>query len=259
MVETMFKYKTNAITEKEIKVGEIPCSVFTPDVNDAKSLPTIFYYHGWSSNRARQRFIGAVFASFGYLTILPDAINHGERGRFDNYNKALYKYFLPTIMQNLSEFSSLKDYALKNLNADKNRLAVSGHSMGGYTSAGIFTHNSDLKTAVIFNGACDWQNAILETERRHKTEHIELSENEKNTDPATNIKKIINRPLFLLHGLKDTLVPFEVQKSFYEKLLPQYTDKTKLKFMEVERMNHYISVQMFNEALIWLSKNLSTK
>lgn len=253
----MFKYKTNAITEKEIRVDEIPCSVFIPEYSETKSLPTIFYYHGWSSNRAKQKFIGSVFAAFGYLTILPDAINHGERGALADYNEALYENFLPTVMQNLAEFSSLKNYAIKNLNADKNRLAVSGHSMGGYTSAGIFAHNSELKTAVIFNGACDWQNAILETERRYNSKHIELNETEKKTDPANNIEKIINRPLFILHGLKDTLVPFEVQKTFYEKLLPQYNDKNKLKFMEVERMNHYISVQMFNEALIWLSENLS--
>lgn len=68
-------------------------------------------------------------------------------------------------MQNLAEFSVLKDYAVKNCNADKNRLAVSGHSMGGFTTAGIFTHNPSIKTAVVFNGACDWQNAILQIEK----------------------------------------------------------------------------------------------
>lgn len=83
-------------------------------------------------------------------------------------------------MQNLAEFSVLKDYAVKNCNADKNRIAVSGHSMGGFTTAGIFTHNPSVKTAVVFNGACDWQNAILQIEKEYDEAHIEFNEATKN-------------------------------------------------------------------------------
>lgn len=256
---TLFEYKPDRIVERRIRIGTIPCCVFTPQAQNrepGQKLPTLFYYHGWSSNKHKQRFIASIFASFGYQVLLPDAIYHGERGALENYETALYDYFMSTVMQNLAEFQTLEHYALTELSADEKRLAVSGHSMGGYTAAGIFTHNPELKTAVVFNGAFDWQNAIQETEKRYGTDHIELSAAEKNTDPACNLEKLIDRPLFMLHGEKDALVPFEVQKAFFEKLQLRYRDKSRIRFMAVERMNHYISVQMLNEALIWLSTNV---
>lgn len=252
----MFTYEINSIIETKTMVGDIPCSIFQPKTKTQENFPFVIYYHGWSSCRANQRFIAAVLASFGYLVLLPDAINHGERGLFENYNEAIYKNFMPTIMQNLAEFQMLKNYAIENLNVDKNRIAVSGHSMGGYTAAGIFTHNAEVKTTVVFNGAFDWQNAIAETEKRYNEKHIELSQTEKKADPACNIEKIIDRPVFILHGNKDTLVPFEVQETFYQKIRERYADKTKIKFTEVDRMNHYISVKMFDAAIIWLSNVL---
>lgn len=255
----MFEYTTGTISEKAITIAGIPCCVFTPKgvhSSPQAKLPTIFYYHGWSSSKNRQRFIGSVLAAFGFQTILPDAINHGEREAFDDYSAAGYGHFIPTIMQNLREFQPLKEYALNELSADENRLAVSGHSMGGFTAAGIFTHNLELKTAVIFNGAFAWQNAINENEKRYHTAHIELSSTEKKADPANNLDKLQNRPIFLLHGEKDSLVPFEVQKAFYETAQARYSDKNAIRFMPVARMDHYISVQMLNEAIIWLSQKL---
>lgn len=255
----MFQYKTYPITETQISIENIPCSFFAPQLEHNErntKVPLIIYYHGWSSCRVNQRFIGAVLSSFGYLVLLPDALYHGERGHFENYEKALYEYFLPTVMQNLADFHTLKDYMLENYNADKERIAVAGHSMGGYSSAGIFTHNGEVKTAVVFNGAFDWQNAILETGRRYRMPVISFDKAEKSADPACNREKIIDRPIFILHGKKDTFVPFEVQKQFYQQIREQYRNKDLIKFMSVERMNHYISVQMFNEAIMWFSKHL---
>lgn len=252
----MFSYNINPIFENQVNIKKIPCSVFTPQIKDNKNFPLLIYYHGWSSSRKKQRFIGAIFASLGYVVILPDAINHGDRQTFKDYDKNLKDYFMQTIMQNLFEFQTLKNYAVKNLNVDKNRIAIAGHSMGGYSVAGIFTHNPEIKAAVVFNGAFDWQNAIAETENRYKAEHIELNFEEKKADPACNIEKILNRPIFILHGKKDSLVPFETQEQFFKIAQQKYSDKQKIKLVAVERMDHYISIQMLNEAIIWLSKTL---
>ncbi len=246
------------IIEEKLNIEEIPVLRFYPsEYSEFKApFPTVFYYHGWSSEKNKQKFIGSILADLGYQVILPDAVNHGERGSFANYNKALNKFFLPTIMQNLKEFPLIKDYVIKNCSAEENSLAVSGHSMGGYTTAGIFAHNPSLKTAVVFNGACDWQNAILQIEKDYDALHIDFDEPTKQADPVENIEQIINRPLFLLHGIKDSLVSYKVQKQFYDKILPLYDDKSKIKLMSIERMNHYISIQMLEEAVIWFDKEL---
>ncbi len=254
----MNKYKNRNVIEENLKIESIPCLRFCPASESGfkSPFPTVIYYHGWSSEKNKQKFIGYVFASLGYQVILPDAINHGERNKFDDYDKALNKNFLPTIMKNLEEFPAIQNYAIENCSADKNKIAVAGHSMGGFTTAGIFAHNESVKTAIVFNGACDWQNAVLQIEKDYDEAHIEFDDQTKKADPAQNISKIADRPLFLLHGMKDSLVSYKIQKQFYDSLLPLYKNKENLRLMSVERMNHYISVQMLDEAILWLEKHL---
>ncbi|QEJ96070.1 prolyl oligopeptidase family serine peptidase [Treponema phagedenis] len=251
-------YTNQNIIEEKIVINGIPCLRFYPSETSgfAQPFPSIIYYHGWSSEKNKQRILGYVFANLGYQILVADAMHHGERDRFKNYDETLNNFFLPTIMQNLAEFPILQKYLIDNCKADKNRIAVAGHSMGGYTTAGIFTHNHTVKTALVFNGACNWQGAVRETEEKYKDRgvHIVFDAAARQADPANNIEKIINRPLFLLHGMSDSFVSYKVQKQFYDTLQPKYADTSKIKLMSIERMDHYISIQMLDEAIDWLQK-----
>jgi Dipeptidyl aminopeptidases/acylaminoacyl-peptidases len=88
--------------------------------------------------------------------ILPDSLYHGERGSID-YEKEVYEgVFWKIVLKNIEEYDIIKDFAIDKLNANPNRMAVMGHSMGGFTSSGIFSKDVDLKTAIIVNGSCDY-------------------------------------------------------------------------------------------------------
>ena len=70
--------KSNYIIEEKVKLKEIPAIIFRP--RDAKEpIPTVVFYHGWSSNKETQRMRGFILASVGYQVVIPDAIYHGER------------------------------------------------------------------------------------------------------------------------------------------------------------------------------------
>lgn len=257
----MNNYNNQNAIEEKLNINGIPCLRFYPALSDDSQspFPTIIYYHGWSSCKDKQRIIAYIFATLGYQVLMPDALYHGERSTFKDYDAVLGKFILPVIMQNIKEFPILRNYIIDCCHADKNRIAVAGHSMGGYTSAGIFTHNSDVKTAVVFNGACDWQNTMLQLEKNYKGLHIDFDESAQKADPGKNIHKIIDRPIFLLHGINDAIVPYNTQKRFYDKIRPMYKNKSKIRFMGVERMNHYISVQMLDEAINWLYTEMTDK
>ncbi len=246
------------IIEERLEIEGIPVLRIYPSKYSEFKAPfaSIVYYHGWSSDKNRQKFIGQIFANSGYQVILPDAIHHGERDKFENYNETMSEYCLPTIMQNLKEFPIIQNYLIKNCSADKNRIAVSGHSMGAFSSAGIFAHNPMVKTAVIFNGSCDWKSSFTQMEKDYDGFHIQFDKESEQADPINNIESIANRPIFLLHGMKDSIVSYKAQKQFYDKIFPLYKDKSKIKLMSVDRMNHYISIQMLNEAIEWLNTEL---
>ncbi len=74
---------------------------------------------------------------------------------------------------------SIIEELISKYNADPNRIGVMGNSMGGFTAAGVFTHNPRIKVLVVLNGSCCWESAnrifkkilkIITTEEQKQTE-----------------------------------------------------------------------------------------
>ncbi len=77
--------KSNYILEEQISIGKIPAILFRPR-ESRELIPTIIFYHGWSSDKETQRIRGFILSSVGYQVVIPDAINHGEKNPLYNYN-----------------------------------------------------------------------------------------------------------------------------------------------------------------------------
>ncbi len=71
-----------------------------------------------------------------------------------------------------------------------------------------------------------------------------------------HLDRLVNRPILLLHGDSDTLVPVESQRIFYNKLNSIYEDKEKLKLIEYPGLNHFVTTNMMEESINWLGKYL---
>lgn len=252
--------KSNSIIEERVYIGEIPAIIFRP--KERKDLlPTIIFYHGWSSDKETQRMRGFILASVGYQVIIPDAIHHGERNPIDNYNmENAGKYFWDTIFNNLDESNVIIDEIILRYNADPMRIGVMGNSMGGFTAAGVFTHNSRIRVLVVLNGSCAWENSnriFKEPFEISMTEDLkEVEEKIKKIDPISNLYLLKDRPILLLHGDSDTVVSIESQRKFYEKTKPIYEDKEKIKFVEYNNLNHFVTTNMMEESIAWFYRYL---
>ena len=151
--------KSNNIIEEKIHIGEIPAILFRPKENK-KLLPTIILYHGWGSDKESQRIRGFILSAVGYQVIIPDAIYHGERNPIDHEaTENMGKYFWETILKNLDEVENIVNELVLQYDADGDRIGVIGNSMGGFTAAGVFTHNPKIKASVVFNGSYGWKNS----------------------------------------------------------------------------------------------------
>lgn len=248
------------LIEEKIFIDNIPVIRFNLKTNKDK-IPTIILYHGWSSNKESQRLRGFILANLGYQVIIPDAIHHGDRGRLESYNaENSVKYFWPTIFNNIEEAKKIIDYCVKNCNTDANRIGIIGHSMGGFTSAGIFTYNKQIKTAVILNGSFNWKqsNEILKKMigLEEKDNKSDIEDKINTIDPMANMGHIIDRPILLLHGSHDSLVDIESQRIFYKKIKPLYSDKSLIKLIEYNNLNHFVTTNMMEESAIWFKKFL---
>lgn len=246
--------------EERDRIGEIPVIRFVPREGNGP-FPTLIMYHGWSSSKESQRFRAFILSCLGYQVIVPDGLYHGERGTIDYHNPENARdYFWPIILNNLEESQIIIDHMIGKYDADPNRIGVLGHSMGGFTSAGVFTHNPNIKALVVFNGSCNWTHSnslfkqILGVENDGKLEDIEREIESK--DPMVNMDLIIDRPILMLHGNKDSLVDIESQRIFYEKARKLYSQDNRIGMIEYNNLDHFVTTNMMEEAGTWFEKYL---
>lgn len=250
--------ESNFINEERHHIGEIPVIRLVPKGIEGP-LPTIIFYHGWSSSKDIQLMRGMILAGFGYQVILPDSINHGERGVLDYGSpKDVVENFWPTILKNLEEYSQIRDYAIENFKADGERLGVSGNSMGGFTASGIFTYNPEIKALAILNGSANWTGAnfiFKELVPGKLPEWLKKEEDYiSSIDPMNHLDKIVERPILILHGDADSVVDIKSQKDFYKTASSLYSDRDKIHLVEYNNLNHIVSTNMLEETVKWFKK-----
>lgn len=250
--------ETDYIKQEKHYIGDIPVIRLIPKYIETP-YPTIVFYHGWSSTKEIQLMRGMILASFGYQVILPDSINHGERGIVDYGNaEEVVRCFWPTILKNLDEYEVIRDHMLETFDADIERIGVSGNSMGGFTASGIFTYNSEIKALSILNGSANWTGANFifkelvpgELTDRLKEEEERIS----SIDPMNHLDKLLDRPILMLHGRADSVVSIESQKEFYKVANSAYRDKAKIELIEYNNLNHIVSTNMMEETVKWFKK-----
>lgn len=248
------------VREKNIVIDHIPALVLTP-INDTALHPTIVFYHGWGSSVEKQRFRGFILASLGFQVVIPCSIYHGNRNPVDHKSaENAGKYFWEVIFNNIEDFKTLFEYTVSRLSADPDRMGVCGNSMGGFTSAGILSYYPDIKTAVIFNGSCNWDfsNKCFLDALNFNAENFpkEIQDKIDKYNPMKNIESIKNRPILMLHGDSDTMVDVGAQREFFSESSNLFEDSGKLCYIEYPKLNHFVTTNMMEEAGNWFYKYL---
>lgn len=94
------------IFQKEIK--SIPCLIVVDSAKEEEALPTLTYFHGFTSAKEHNLPFAFLQAEKGYRVILPDSMYHGEReAEISNIKKQIS--FWDIVMQNVKELKLIKD------------------------------------------------------------------------------------------------------------------------------------------------------
>lgn len=241
------------IEETKLYIDGIPCLQITCG---AEPKGVVLFYHGWTSTKEYQSVRGHLLAAYGYDVLIPEAVNHGERGVINYEGDKAYGAFWQTIFQNMQEVPTLLEYIQK-WRPDM-PLAVMGHSMGGLTALGVLTNYKDFQTGVSLNGSGWWE----ESERRFRAD-FKLSELRnkrlvamqfRTMDPYNQTERLEGRSILALSGGDDRVVNNKAQELYMDKLAAD--DAIESKFMTYEGLGHFVTTNMMGDAIDWLQTHL---
>lgn len=226
-----------------------------------RKFPLVLICHGFGSTKTRRKYVklARVLTKRGIATFRFDFEGCGDsEGSFETI----------TIKRQVSDLASAAEYALRQKNINKNKIALLGSSLGSVIVA-LFTAQSKLpvKTLVFWAPAFNqeklfpiWHTkSILRKWKRQgyfirKDKKLGISylrENEKKD--YTPILSRVQAPILIIHGKKDETVPLK----FSKKLAKEYKNiKLVLYPTDHKFEDYYIQQKLIRDTTRWLNKHL---
>lgn len=110
-----------------------------PAGKKARALPTVVFYHGFTSSKLVYSYFSSALTQAGFRVIMPDAEQHGSR--FNGDAQTRQQQFWSILKTNIDEFSQIQRALVEQDLIAEGRLASGGASMGGMTAPGIMTRH----------------------------------------------------------------------------------------------------------------------
>lgn len=232
----------------EKKINEIPVlEVVDANVAD-QALPLVVFYHGWTGCKEKVIGQGYELAKQGIRAIIPDALYHGVR-QAGPFNEHLMEFW-EIIINSLKEYPEIVTYYSDQGLVLPHQLGVAGLSMGGITTTALMASYPEINSAFCQMGTAS-PVAFAQELLKNLPEVTAIAPAEIKDQLATlaeidlslQPKKINGRPFHFWHGKKDSVVPYQVTRDFYEKHQGQ-AGMEQMTFMTSETSGHQVPYQV---------------
>lgn len=250
---------------KKEQWGQIPLLHAMPDHGGEGALPTVVFFHGFTSAKEHNLHYAYNLTEKGFRVLLPDAHLHGEREQpLDVIQLSLR--FWEIVLTNIEELKLLHESLLEKGLADED-IACAGTSMGGITTMGALTIYPWIRTAAVMMGGAGFVDLASAQMAQFEAQGFELPINEEERekmlatlayfDMTKQPEKMAGRPVFFWHGQKDPTVPFEPTYRFFQEVQADYTAyPERLQFMYDKNAAHAVSREGMLASVDWLARHL---
>src|SRR5699024_8455113 len=152
----------------------IPSLSVVDKANEAKALPVLVYFHGFTSAKEHNLSLAFLMAKKGFRVILPDSLYHGERDEGLSADK-LRLSFWDIVIKNVDEVKTIHDELNQRGLIRDERFGIAGTSMGGITTAAALTRYQWIKAAAVLMGSpklTSYAEELIQTYKQSGDLHI---------------------------------------------------------------------------------------
>ncbi|ADP10271.1 esterase [Erwinia sp. Ejp617] len=187
------------------RFAEIECLHAFPSGKRHQALPTVLFYHGYSSSKEVYAYFAVALAQAGYRAVLPDADMHGAR--YDGDDQRRLTRFWDILRTNIDELPQIERALRQHQLVDGARLAVAGASMGGMTALGALARYPQLHSCACLMGSGYYRQLASTLFPPLVADRAEQEKQLAEYDVSHQLARFANRPLLIWHGDADEVVP----------------------------------------------------
>ena len=236
----------------ETLMGDIPCLVAAP-LNLPSEAPLVFVLHGLGSRKEKMLTALYELASAGLRAVVLDARLHGERldagEREERLNRDYFGATSEMIEGTAQDISHLVDHFAPTC------AGIHGISLGGYITFAALLAEPRLAAASVALGSPDW---IGPLRRFGLGPGHPAWDRAAALNPLDLLPKLLPpRPLLMLHGTADAVVPPDGVIALEEKLRPLYASSPeRLKLQLYPGLGHDYPDDMLARTCAWFERFL---
>lgn len=210
--------------------------------------PVALVLHGLGSRKEKMLPALLAFAASGFRAVAFDAPLHGERPGADEREQRLETAFAPTVYEMIAGTTADISRVLDVLDAP--RAAVLGISLGGMTTFAAMLSEPRLAAVTVAMGTPDWAGLMRSVGLGPGHPHFDALAPRSPLEHAA--ASYPPRPLLLLHGDEDLLVPVSGTLALYDRLVPAYADAPdRLELVVYPAHGHVFSDDMLTRSVNW--------
>ena len=193
----------------------VPADLQVPSKPGRK--PAVLLLHGLGGNRKQLALMANMLNARGYVTLCIDAAGHGERPKFgtNGPDSMTLDDWRKLGAQTVVDLRRSIDLLSQHPDVDPKRIGYLGASMGGILGARFFSDDPRVKVGVFWYAGADWGKLMTTSNipaakvlrSLGHTDPVAIGKVLADIDPLHSIARAAGRPILLVHGDKDDIVP----------------------------------------------------
>ncbi len=231
----------------------------------AADKPVVLVTHGRGGHIGDTHGLCKRLAERGLVAVGVEQRNHGRRlvsHAANDHSPTHAADMYGLMVGTATDLSLLLDFLPARLGLSVQRVGVTGVSLGGHVTLMALGLDPRFTAGAAFIGSGDY--LALKRQRHLREEFRALAWDEfynpglaaavERFDPVNRPEVFADRPVLLLNGADDTLVPLEGNENLAEAVRPLYAQPERFQQNVYQGVGHEVTRAMEDDALEWLER-----
>jgi uncharacterized protein len=233
--------------------ARVPALLVRPDTDLPR--PAALMQHGWTSCKEDFLPLALLLATYGFVSLLPDAWAHGERLPENGPSWKTERsadHFIDVVRHTSGDLHAALQWLAGQSYVRSDALVAGGFSMGAIAALITGTEDERVAAVVSVSGAPlpDLANVTMLGENAPSAANKQWS---REHDAAVNIARLAPKPLLIQHGRHDDMVPVEGALRLYSAAQPYYAEHSDRLALMLYDHTHTVVEAQLRDALTWLA------